>query len=1212
MDVNDTYTVVARHLAVCTKMLSGWIQEKFPQANPDWWKAMVLPALSYQQAQHVERNWVATTEKLDLTALLRIIDKNWYDISSRFNLSQQDRHIIKEMQTLRNRWAHMDAENPSTDDIYRDADTIQRLMESFGAPPENVAAVKEFKREVIGMNATGGGEPARSGTGDFPVGDVTTDSAPKEVDAGEVMAVDVPVYRDGTGDFPVGDKVALASDMHKVGIVTKFANGRYTVFMDGKDQFYYPEQLRKPAPPKGEEFAPIEALHTRLTASMLNQPSLSSLYSLNAARIEFVPYQFRPALKIIRADEPRLLVADGVGVGKTIEAGLILRELQARQDINSVLVVCPKPLVAERKWEQEMRRFDEQFTALDGPALDFCIKETDLEGVWPDKQAKCIIPYSLLQQDKVLFGEEKTKTRGKKLGLLDLDPPPAFDLLIVDEAHHIRNTNTNTHRALRFLCDHAKAVVFLTATPVQLGNEDLFVLLNTLRPDLVIDEAVFKHMAEPNPRINAAVAAVRGGSGGWNESALGALEQAADTEWGRACLRGNPDFESVLDRLSGPEPSREDRVGLIREIEDFHSFAGLINRTRRRDIGDFCVRNPETVEVPLTAEQQALHDSLLNFTAKALAARHGDISVLFMMTTLRRQAASCLYGLAPLVRAMLGRHLEGWGDLVLEADKDEGEFIGDMAREFGAEAGEIAARAESLSDLDPKFDALLDIVRQKRDMPNHRLMVFSSFLHTLGYLRRRLEDCGVRVGLVHGAVGDEERRELRRRFEAPRDGEDALDVLLFSEVGCEGLDYQFCDAMVNYDLPWNPMRIEQRIGRIDRRGQKSGAVAVWNMITPGTIDAEIYHRCLWRIGVFRESVGDCEEILGEVRDGIAGIAGNFRLTPEQRAQKLDQLADNEIRRLQEERALEDGQHEFFGLRPPKSGRDGDVRDADNYWLGPEALERLVLRYLRERTGKEDPLTGDDPGRKLTLSQEARNLLLKDYNRLPRRDSSPFYREWERWLKGGRPACPVTFDAACAADNRDVQFIMPLHPLVRQAAGALGLDGPLRTAFRVSRPDLPGGAHPFAVYAWEMKGLRPETRLIPVCADRAIREELFALLESGVAGPEGEAAVGNPSRDALEEVHSALWREALEEHKMRTKKVCGYRRESLRTSHNNRARVLDRQLAGATDEKIRRMRGAERARVQADFERRIDELNQNEAKADIHAKPLVFGVVLVEG
>src|SRR5207253_7136961 len=123
-----------------------------------------------------------------------------------------------------------------------------------------------------------------------------------------------------------------------------------------------------------------DELRAHLTSLHIRSPSTANLFSLRSGRVQFVPYQYRPVLKLIRADRPRLLIADEVGVGKTIEAGLIIKELRARMEISSVLVICPKALVAERKWFTEMKRFDEHFIALDGPLLRHCLQETDLEG----------------------------------------------------------------------------------------------------------------------------------------------------------------------------------------------------------------------------------------------------------------------------------------------------------------------------------------------------------------------------------------------------------------------------------------------------------------------------------------------------------------------------------------------------------------------------------------------------------------------------------------------------------------------------------------------------------------------------------------------------------------------------------------------------------------------------------------------------------------
>ena len=145
----------------------------------------------------------------------------------------------------------------------------------------------------------------------------------------------------------------------------------------------------------------------------------------------------------------------------------------------------------------------------------------------------------------------------------------------------------------------------------------------------------------------------------------------------------------------------------------------------------------------------------------------------------------------------------------------------------------ILRKARELSSHDPKLDRLRNLCREKQQMQNNKVMLFSSFRHTLAYLYEHLKADGIRVGMVHGGTPDEERREIRNRFEKPKDAPDGLDLVLFSEVGCEGLDYQFCDCIINYDLPWNPMRIEQRIGRIDRIGQTSDSIAIVNLITSG-------------------------------------------------------------------------------------------------------------------------------------------------------------------------------------------------------------------------------------------------------------------------------------------------------------------------------------------------------------------------------------------
>lgn len=218
------------------------------------------------------------------------------------------------------------------------------------------------------------------------------------------------------------------------------AETRYKVFQDDRATTYYESQLRRSEQAGESPQIGAEKLRAYLTSLYLLSSSAGSLYSLRSGRVQFVPYQYRPVLRLIRSDRPRLLIADEVGVGKTIEAGLIIKELRARMDISSVLVICPKALVSERKWFLEMKRFDEHFTALDGRMLRHCLRESHLEGEWPDQYAKAIVPFSLFDSD-LIFGKGEKRNRPNE-GLLALDPPPRFDLVIVDEAHHIRNPDT--------------------------------------------------------------------------------------------------------------------------------------------------------------------------------------------------------------------------------------------------------------------------------------------------------------------------------------------------------------------------------------------------------------------------------------------------------------------------------------------------------------------------------------------------------------------------------------------------------------------------------------------------------------------------------------------------------------------------------------------------------------------------------------------------
>ena len=1015
-------------------------------------------------------------------------------------------------------------------------------------------------------------------------------------------------------DFLLGQLVFVKSNPTLkgavVGLLTGSQESRVRVFVDGNVQTYYASQLQIEEQPD-DDFQPLscDQFHAYLTALQIRHPSLSTLYSLNAARVDFIPYQFRPVLKFIRSDRPRLLIADSVGVGKTIEAGLILRELQARRDIKSILIICPRPLVTERKWDSEMKRFDERFTHLDGKSLRYCINEMDLDGTWPERHQRVILPYSLF--DKVLLhGSGKTDKQKRVKGLLDLDPPPRFDLIIVDEAHHIRNTDTYSHQAVRFFCDHAEAAVFLTATPIQLGSHDLFVLLNTLRPDLIQDQESFKHMAEPNSFINKAVNYIRSQDPEWKAQATQSLDEAAVTAWGRAILRYNPEFNRIRRRLTEGRIAADERVQLITDVEALHTFSGIINRTRRRDIGDFTVRKSEIAMVNFTAEQQQFHDELLQVQAEIFSRLHGDINVKFMMTTIRRQAASCLYGLTPFLEGILNRHIDEleWVEIDNMSQAPTDETIGHIQSQIQA----ILEKTRSLSLCDPKIECLRNIIEDKQNLPNNKVMLFSSFRHTLNYLYEHLRIDGVRVGMIHGGTPDEERILIRSRFEKPREDSTGLDVLLFSEIGCEGLDYQFCDCIVNYDLPWNPMRVEQRIGRIDRVGQKSESVAIVNLITPGTVDADIYERCLVRIGVFESALGGSEEILGEITREIRNIAENYTLSEEDRRTKIQQLADNKIRLVQEQEELEQKQMEFFGIRLPEVQMREEIKEASSFWLAPASIRRLVALYLENKCGTDHAfILGEKPLKTLRLSQDARNLLLRDFQQLPRQNTTA-YRQWETWLKGGNPHLPVTFEADCATQHPEVTFVMPLHPLVKQAALSSDAKQRIITTLKAQTNKIPLGCYEFAIYRWLFHGIREDLEFKPIASSTALTPQLVHLLEKAVdASINEQVDPGSPVWDDLDALQHKQWSAARATHAQRTRELAAYRRESLSTSHQARIRLLEEQLEQASNENIQRMRQSQLATAHADYDRRIQELDSAIQKVDVIAEPVAYGVLTIE-
>jgi len=1025
--------------------------------------------------------------------------------------------------------------------------------------------------------------------------------------------------------FRVGQLVELAADPKRKGPVIEIlesdsGNHRYRVFHTADNSpEYYEDQLRLSDPPTAatelevalhnQNFISPEEFRARITAARLSTPQTDTLYSLHAARIQYIPFQFKPLLRFLRADQPRLLIADEVGVGKTIEAGLILREMQSRQNLDSALIVCPKALVT--KWRAEMKRFDEDFRILDSNNLRYCIDQCHLDGQWPRQYAKVIVPLELIRQKQYVDSPNRNKS-----ALESLDPAPRFSLMIVDEAHHLRNAETSSHKVAQMLCDCSEAVLFLSATPVQLGSENLFQMLNLLRPDLFPDFSVFEQMTAPNASILKALRHIRHRSpkGSWQRESVQAIDAAMNTDWGRRALATNPRLRDWRDKLATENDLGERaRIQLLRDLEEMHTLARVMNRTRRRDIGRFTTREPHTVEVPFTQAQSCFYEALVSFRRQLLLQEHDARVVNLVSHTLERQASSCLPAMLPMLDQILAT-----GRLASSAHSDDLAEEDDckLPARLITQAKELRRSASALPADDSKLERLIEIIKRVTgNCGKKKILIFSYFLHTLGYLEEKLLASGLRVGKISGNTPDEERETLRDRFRKPYDEPDALDILLSSEVGCEGLDYEFCDCLVNYDIPWNPMRIEQRIGRIDRFGQTSDKVHIYNFITPGTIEERVFHRCYARLGVFKDTVGDLEEVLGKLASDLTQIAYDPALSPQQTEERALQMFDNELRLAEEQRRLADDSASLLGWQSAFA-EDMDSLEQQGRIVSPAELERMIRLYVEAKGGGALLSLRKRGHRQLRLNADARQILLGELKNL-RQDHAAL--DFARWLESGKTSQHVTFDQKTALAERELPFITPAHPLAKAAiAFWQGKRQPLVARLTIHDSGLAAGLHLAALEMWETVAARPEFRLRVFIWDAGQRRVVPApeSLLSRLANADElsftaqlEQAEIKAGLRAIEERVLEARRDKLLELKRSNDDLLCRQHDSQCSYYANRLARVNQELAQASNEKIVVMKQAERSRIERERDARLSEIEKRKA-CDIVRKRIALCLLQV--
>ena len=971
------------------------------------------------------------------------------------------------------------------------------------------------------------------------------------------------------------------------------AEWRYRIRLDGAQRWVWESGIAHTELDEGpggwvrQPPGDVRQVAATLTRAKLRENLTDTVYSFGATRTVFRAYQFIPVIKLLQtaghrltaraaetntpganreshrsavrpfADRSAMLIADEVGLGKTIEAGLIWTELDARGAADRVLVVCPSGLVG--KWRDEMhQRFGYETEELDAAGLNELLEQLERGAVPARWRGVCS-----LERLRTWPGLEQ-------IGAL----APHFDLIVVDEAHSLRNLGTLSHALGALLSEWAGTLLFLSATPLNLGNRDLFNLLNLLDASDFDDPHTLERRLEPNAVLHR-VSVLLADPDATPELLVIILRSIHGLLFGPQ-ITNRPEFERLEELLAHAPLEPTERAEAKRLIAELNSLACIITRTRKADVTeDNTVREPWTEDVELTPAERRLYEAVYRWQVCRANALRMPVGFVGQMPL--RLAGSCLQATKLQVLGQAAStSLELWCDedgafddpyddddlspppvapcLGTNAATDAGASSGDHSWE--SPPGDVVAAAQALGEMDTKFDrfvAALDaIVRQDR-----MVLVFTFSRATLAYLLERLAtDRRFRVCELHGGVPQADRSGLLQRF---RDGH--YDVMLATRVAGEGLDFEFCSAVVNYDLPWNPMEVEQRIGRIDRFGQTEEKILILNFHTPGTIESDIIARVHQRIGVFESSIGDLEPILRSELPDIRRTMFDFSLTSEQRLTAIDRTLVARGIKAGIQQEVEDAAESLNVLdRAEVDGFENEVRHSGRY-VGQPELAWLLEDWAASAPGAVCHRSAEGPWLHLTGNADmARNLLGLS------NDRELSYAEVATYHTRLRNEDEITLCLDQETARRQAADLLGAnHPLVRAAVRIPRASQRAFGAARVRSTEIAPGWYLVLVAVARWNGVRPAAELwtaaVTAAAQAAPTHELpGAVLLANLA----EAALQPADRNG------PTW-------SARHVRVCEdllalrHRNEQDRRTGENR-RLVDARLAGLADTHERRLAG----------------------------------------
>jgi len=715
-------------------------------------------------------------------------------------------------------------------------------------------------------------------------------------------------------------------------------------------------------------------------------------FGLSISRVDPLPHQLEAVYDyLLKLARVRFLLADDAGAGKTIMAGLLIRELKLRGLAERVLIVCPSNLTFQ--WQRELKeKFDEKFLVLKGSNI------RDQFGVnqW-------------LEQNHVITSLDLAKRSEILPGLRQVN----WDLIIVDEAHRMSWSpparKTARYALGELLRDTSDHFLMLTATPHKGDPENFSLFLQLLDTDVYAD---VKSIRQAMERRRAPFYLRR-----TKEAMVYFPERRPDGTWAAEKIFTKRITHSVDFQIDGPE------FELYRDVTRFVKLqsakaAAQGDDPRSRAVGFLM----SLYQRRLASSTHAMRHSLEN---RARRLEEG----------LKRARELSLIAPPDLPAALCGSAAQAGlpdPEEIEEMEESERERLEEMldAITLAGNADQIQEEIEDLKRLEEqakgveksgaeaKLSRLKELMQQEGffDHPKERLLIFTEFKDTLYYLIDCLKEWGFQVGSIHGGMKPGSRDETGTRLHAEQQFKDGdIQILVATEAAGEGINLQCCHILFNYDIPWNPNRLEQRMGRIHRYGQRKDCL-IFNFVATNTIEGRVLQRLLDKLQEIRNALDDDAvfNVVGEVlpaahvervlRDYYAGRLGDA------------DLEDRLLRNVDEEKFRSICRNALEGLASKKLN-----------------LEMLIERRARAQERRVVPET---IARFIQEASEYVPLKLKPVQHLPHTfeavKTPMVLKNYERDSDWKLPSLAVKYPRLSAdrqtAENNNLEWVTPGHPL----------------------------------------------------------------------------------------------------------------------------------------------------------------------------------------